>query len=58
MTAADVAHQEVVRLLDFDSYKELVRGLTQFGDRQQGTARNAGQSMNSDTPIWKSRTSL
>ena len=42
MTASDIAHQEVVRLLDFDSYKELVRGLTQFGDREQGTARNAG----------------
>jgi len=41
MTAADSAHQRVVRLLDFDSYKELVRGLTQFGDREQGTARNA-----------------
>lgn len=41
MTAADSAHQRVVRRLDFDSYKELVRGLTQFGDREQGTARNA-----------------
>ncbi len=41
MTAADNMHQRVVRLLDFDSYKELVRGLTQFGDREQGTARNA-----------------
>ena len=28
MTAADDMHQRVVRLLDFDSYKELVRGLT------------------------------
>ena len=41
MTAADSMHQRVVRLLDFDSYKELVRGLTQFGDREQGTPRNA-----------------
>ena len=41
MTAADSVHQRVVRLLEFDSYKELVRGLTQFGDREQGTARNA-----------------
>ena len=41
MTAADNMHQRVVRLLDFDSYKELVRGLTQFGDREQGTPRNA-----------------
>ena len=41
MTAADSMHQRVVDLLEFDSYKELVRGLTQFGDREQGTARNA-----------------
>ena len=41
MTAADSMHQRVVRLLDFDSYKELVRGLTLFGDREQGTPRNA-----------------
>ncbi len=41
MTAADSMQQRVVRLLDFDSYKELVRGLTQFGDREQGTPRNA-----------------
>jgi hypothetical protein len=41
MTAADSMHQRVVRRLDFESYKELVRGLTQFGDREQGTARNA-----------------
>ena len=41
MTAADSVHQRVVRLLEFDSYKELVRGLTQFGDREQGTPRNA-----------------
>ena len=41
MTAADSVHQRVVRRLEFDSYKELVRGLTQFGDREQGTPRNA-----------------
>ena len=41
MTAADSVNQRVVRLLDFDSYKELLRGLTQFGDREQGTPRNA-----------------
>ena len=41
MTDADRMHQRVVGLLEFDSYKELVRGLTQFGDREQGTPRNA-----------------
>ncbi|MDH3271241.1 MAG: M28 family metallopeptidase [Gemmatimonadota bacterium] len=41
MTATDTMHQDIVDRLDFDSYKELVRGLTQFGDREQGTARNA-----------------
>lgn len=41
LTEADEMHQEIVRRLDFDSYKELVRGLTQFGDREQGTPRNA-----------------
>lgn len=41
MTAADSMHQEIVRRLDFESYKEILRGLTQFGDREQGTARNA-----------------
>jgi hypothetical protein len=41
MTAADSMHQSVVRRLEFDSYKEIIRGLTQFGDREQGTARNA-----------------
>lgn len=38
--ADDAMHQQVVRRLDFENYKELVRGLTQFGDREQGTARN------------------
>jgi len=41
MTAADSMRQQIVHRLDFDSYKELVRGLTRFGDREQGTARNA-----------------
>ena len=40
MTAADSMHQEIVRRLDFDSYKQLLYGLTQFGDREQGTPRN------------------
>ena len=29
------------RRLDFDRYKATVKGLTQFGDRRQGTDRNA-----------------
>ena len=41
MTAADSAVQTIVDQLDFESYKELVRGLTRFGDREQGTERNA-----------------
>jgi hypothetical protein len=41
MTAADSMRQQVIERLDFDSYKELVRGLTLFGDREQGTQRNA-----------------
>ena len=41
MTAADSAIKEVVDLLDFESYKSLIRGLTEFGDREQGTPRNA-----------------
>ncbi len=40
MTAADSMRQEIVRRLDFESYKALLRGLTEFGDREQGTARN------------------
>ena len=40
MTAADSMHQAIVRRLDFDSYKELLYGLTRFGDREQGTPRN------------------
>lgn len=41
MTAADSARQRVVQRLGFESYKEILRGLTQFGDREQGTPRNA-----------------
>jgi hypothetical protein len=41
MTSADSMHQRVVGRLDFDSYKELLYGLTRFGDREQGTPRNA-----------------
>jgi hypothetical protein len=40
MTAADSMRQGIVDRLDFDSYKEIVRGLTTFGDREQGTPRN------------------
>ncbi len=40
MTAADSAVKTVVDRLDFDSYKEIIRGLTEFGDREQGTERN------------------
>ena len=31
----------VVDRLDFDSYREIIRGLAEFGDREQGTPRNA-----------------
>jgi hypothetical protein len=41
LTAADSAVQQIVGRLDFDSYKEILRGLAQFGDREQGTERNA-----------------
>jgi len=41
MTAADSAARTVVRRLDFAHYKSLVAGLAQFGDREQGTERNA-----------------
>ena len=41
MSAADSARQEIVARLDFDSYKDLILGLTEFGDREQGTVRNA-----------------
>jgi hypothetical protein len=41
MTAADSGVQRLVGRLDFESYKGLIKGLTQFGDREQGTERNA-----------------
>jgi peptidase M28-like protein len=41
MTAADSAVKAVVERLDFESYKTIIKGLTQFGDREQGTERNA-----------------
>jgi Peptidase family M28 len=41
LTAEDSAVNRVVGRLEFDSYKSLVKGLTEFGDRQQGTERNA-----------------
>ena len=30
----------MVKRLDFERFKGLIKGLTQFGDRRQGTARN------------------
>lgn len=41
MTAADSAVKAVVNRLDFQSYQRLLYGLTRFGDREQGTQRNA-----------------
>ena len=41
MSAADSMVQRVVARLDFNSYKSLIKGLTMFGDREQGTPRNA-----------------
>ncbi len=41
MTAADSAVRAIVDRLDLESYREILRGLTQFGDREQGTERNA-----------------
>ncbi|HEY9425668.1 MAG TPA: M20/M25/M40 family metallo-hydrolase [Gemmatimonadaceae bacterium] len=41
MTATDSAIQQITTRLDFDSYKALIKGLAQFGDREQGTERNA-----------------
>ncbi len=46
MTAADSAAKAVVERLDFDNYKRLIKGLTQFGDRLQGTQRNV------DAMLW------
>lgn len=41
LTAQDSAIAPLVARLDFDSYRELIRGLADFGDREQGTERNA-----------------
>jgi hypothetical protein len=41
MTATDSMIQRITTRLDFDSYKALIKGLAQFGDREQGTERNA-----------------
>lgn len=46
MTAADSMVKQIVGRLDFNAYKENVRGLTLFGDRQQGTQRNV------DAMLW------
>jgi hypothetical protein len=40
-TSRDSATQAIVERLDFDSYKAIIRGLADFGDREQGTERNA-----------------
>jgi Zn-dependent M28 family amino/carboxypeptidase len=40
MTAADSAIKAIVDRLDFTNYKAIIKGLTQFGDREQGTKRN------------------
>jgi hypothetical protein len=40
LTAADSMVQGIVERLDFDSYREIIRGLADFGDREQGTERN------------------
>ena len=39
-TAQDSMIQRIVQRLDFENYKALIKGLTQFGDREQGTERN------------------
>ena len=41
LTDADSMVQSMVDRLDFGSYKGLIRGLAQFGDRRQGTEDNA-----------------
>src|SRR5687767_16018443 len=39
-TAPDPAIQKLVGRLDLEKYKATVKGLTQFGDRREGTERN------------------
>lgn len=41
MTAEDSMVQRIVERLDFENYKALIKGLAEFGDREQGTERNA-----------------
>src|SRR5580704_13211853 len=38
--AADDPVRTLVMRLDFERYKSTIKGLTQFGDRRQGTDRN------------------
>jgi len=38
--ALDDSVRQLVARLDLERYKETIRGLTRFGDRRQGTARN------------------
>ncbi len=40
LSERDLEVQQIVERLDFDSYKDLIRGLAEFGDRMQGTERN------------------
>jgi hypothetical protein len=40
ITAADDPIRTLVTRLDFEGYKSTIKGLTQFGDRRQGTDRN------------------
>src|SRR5689334_9063103 len=39
-TATDPGIKELVGRLDLEKYKATIKGLTQFGDRRQGTKRN------------------
>jgi hypothetical protein len=41
MTADDSVVKTITSRLDFNSYKSIIKGLTQFGDREQGTERNS-----------------
>lgn len=41
LSAEEEAVQALVERLSVDSYKELIEGLAEFGDREQGTERNA-----------------
>jgi hypothetical protein len=40
-TGGDDSIRELVARLDLESYKQTIQGLAQFGDRRQGTQRNA-----------------